>query len=211
MDGEPPTSSKRVRVNKSAVHKEFKEISWKCPKTNQVMKGQMPRWRLWSADSWMSVNKYENTSVFSSPWNLPKSHWYVRLLFVQYLAKMWQLEWQEQLFNIPPLVVSKIIFGCCWPRKGGAFDHKTCSCGVLFPSNMMGLRFPAWVLDQSEPCGRRSNFLEKNLLFLISRKIGTLIYMSLVLLNLYFKCCLRGTVMGRMLLCSVNTQKRLPL
>ena len=40
MDGEPPTSSKRVCVNKSAVHKEFKEISWKCPKTNQVMKGQ---------------------------------------------------------------------------------------------------------------------------------------------------------------------------
>ena len=40
MDGEPPTSSKRIRVNKSAVHKEFKEISWKCPKTNQVMKGQ---------------------------------------------------------------------------------------------------------------------------------------------------------------------------
>ena len=35
MDGEPPTSSKRIRVNKSAVHKEFKDISWKCPKTKK--------------------------------------------------------------------------------------------------------------------------------------------------------------------------------
>ena len=34
------SSSRKIRVNKSAVYSEFEEISWTCPKTNKIIYGQ---------------------------------------------------------------------------------------------------------------------------------------------------------------------------
>ena len=57
------------------------------------------------------------------------------------------------------------IMRCCWPKKWGVFDHKTWSCGVSFPTNIMGLSMFTRVLDLPEAQGRRSNFFQKTLLF----------------------------------------------
>ena len=48
---------------------------------------------------------------------------------------------------------------------GGVFDHETWSCGVSFPTNIMGLSMFTRVLDHPEAQGRRSNFFQKTLLF----------------------------------------------
>ena len=48
---------------------------------------------------------------------------------------------------------------------GGVFDHETWSCGVSFPTNIMGLSMFTRVLDLPEAQGRRSNFFQKTLLF----------------------------------------------
>ena len=35
-----PSSSRKLRVNKSAVYSEYVEYSWTCPNTNKIMYGQ---------------------------------------------------------------------------------------------------------------------------------------------------------------------------
>ena len=39
-DDQGSSSSRKIRVNKSAVYSEFEEISWTCPKTNKIIYGQ---------------------------------------------------------------------------------------------------------------------------------------------------------------------------